>query len=310
MSIRSAKALEDMLSEHGVRCIRLPVGGGAFLIVTDYGGRIFGPLSDTSETTDWWPAHDELRRCLQNGTWNIGGERVWLAPEAYFNYTDPKRIIDTYAVNPALDPARWSIVTKAGGLALSLEATIPLAQSKLAISLRIYRQIFPIVNQTGYTQQITVEQTSGEELPIVPWLIRQVVSGGEVVMLASPGAVGSAVFGQAPSSAILANSDRWRVSFSGPGFFKTIYHRNALRDGNMSYLPHKTSKTHGITLTPVMAAAKDYPEALPSLPFSPGHCASLFYDSGRFGAYGEIEIYGHLSERRMGYLETCNTLLD
>ena len=44
---------------------------------------------------------------------------------------------------------------------------------------------------------------------------------------------------------------------------------------------------------PELGVAADYPEALPGRPDTAGQAASIFYDDGRFGAYGEIELYGH-----------------
>ena len=302
MSIRSVKHLEDILSNHGVRCVRLPVGDDAYIIVTDYGGRIFGPLSDSLQNMDWWPAPDELRCCLQNGTWNIGGERIWIAPEAIFNYTDPERIVDTYSVSPALDPAKWTITTVPLGLMMSLEADIPLAGSNHIVGIRITRHINPLPDRAGYSQEIVLEQTSGEKFPLVPWVIRQVVPGGNVVMAASPGASGATVFGKAPHAAIFPSHGRWQVSFSGPGFFKTIYHRDAVAGGSISYVPDQATGMHRVTIIPRFAAAEYYPEMLPRSPSSSGQCISLFYDEGQFGAYGEIELYGHQNKSGQGVL--------
>jgi hypothetical protein len=52
-----------------------------------------------------------------------------------------------------------------------------------------------------------------------------------------------------------------------------------------------------------MAAADRYPERLPGDPSSSGQFASLFYDDGRFGAYGELELYGHRTPEGAGLLE-------
>lgn len=309
MNRRSAALLEEILSAHGVRCTRLPLADGAYLLATDHGGRIYGPLSDAIDSPDWWPEPDELSRCLQANTWNIGGERVWLAPEAFFNYTDATRIIETYAVSPALDPARWTVTATPTGLTLHLVLDMPLAGTHSVIGIRITRNIQPLPDRMGYSQEVTVAQTSGDPLPIVPWLIRQVVPGGEAFMDAVAGASGDTVFGDAPPAAIAPASDQWRVAFSGTGFFKTIYRCESLHDGSISYVSPRASGMRSLTITARMVAAEDYPESLPGAPGKRGHCASLFYDSGQFGAYGEIEIYGHRREEGTGYLEARLALL-
>jgi hypothetical protein len=49
-------------------------------------------------------------------------------------------------------------------------------------------------------------------------------------------------------------------------------------------------------------ALTHYPEMLPRSASSSGQCISLFYDEGQFGAYGEVELYGHRDKSGQGVL--------
>ncbi len=307
-----AKEIERLLADRGLAVEEVPLGPNAHLIVTRCGGRVFGPFVDGADALGWCPAPDAFAAALAAGDWNIGGERVWLAPEASFNFTDAARIVETYRVDPALDPGAWHLERAGAAIRFGLQAEIALADGSGRIAVEIVRTLAPRpahvliggVREFGYRQRIVVEQRAGPPLPLVPWLIRQVAPVGTAFLDARNGARGEPVFGAPPAAAIAPQDGWWRVPFHGPGFMKTCYRRASLRNGAIGLMAEATVNT-ALLCRPVLADAERYPETHPRAPGSAGQCAALFYDDGRFGAYGEIELYGHRDPSGPGVLEVA-----
>lgn len=283
-------------------CATLDLGLGTTLLASARGGRVFGPFVGGDDPLGWWPQGEALWRTTREGGWNLGGERIWLAPETLFNFTDPHRIVETYRVDPGLDPARWRLERQGAGLRLSLEARIALASGEGTVGVRIERIIAPLaalpaeagVATEGYRQTLVVRQTDGPALPLVPWVIRQVAPGGVALLAASGAGVGMRVFGDPPEPALARRTGLRRVDLAGPGFYKAAYHRDAIGSGTMGYVRAEAgAAASAVVYRPVQREASAYPETLPLDPAATGQAASLFYDSGRFGAYGELELYGH-----------------
>jgi hypothetical protein len=82
-----------------------------------------------------------LKLILDSHVWNSSGERVWLAPEGLFNYTDPLRIIETYRVDPRLDPARWRMERADNVLQMNLDAEVDLTDGRGPVGFEITRRI-------------------------------------------------------------------------------------------------------------------------------------------------------------------------
>ncbi|MCX5494467.1 hypothetical protein OSH11_07130 [Kaistia dalseonensis] len=309
--------LEDIEQEER-GFLRLELGQGASLVVSASGGRVFGPFMDGNDPLGWCPDRPEFARMLREHQWNIGGERVWLAPEGLFNFTDPNHVIETYRVDPSLDPGSWRLERRGAGCLLSLDADVALASGTGSIGVRISRTIEPFATNAavgaravaGYRQRVEVRQTGGETLPLVPWIIRQVAPGGMAFASASDGGTTTAIFGDPPRSALKARDGHWQVDMSGPGFYKVACHRDAIGRGDMGYLKAFGANTaFAVLCQPVLAVASAYPETLPLDRAATGQAAALFYDSGRFGAYGELELYGHRTPAGRGVLETDCLLL-
>ena len=80
----------------GISYELLDVGDGWTIAVTQHGGHIFGPFSEQyPEGLFWIPDSiqdkDSYKELIDNKIWNIGGDRVWIAPEIQFNIRDRSR---------------------------------------------------------------------------------------------------------------------------------------------------------------------------------------------------------------------------
>lgn len=298
----------------------LDIGTGCTLVVTTAGGRVFGPFLNGTDALGWSLEQTEIEAALLARQWNIGGERVWLAPERVFNFADPARMLDTYLVATELDPGAWELTTEADGVVLEAVPTMPRTDGVEPIRLTLVRRIrplrlseYPALRESlivgGYRQILDVAHPQlAQGLAVVPWLIRQVALGGEAILSASGFGLGQCVFGKPPAAAVNPKMNAWHVPFGPQGFFKTSYPRHAITSGGLIYMIFDGGQATALIMRPVLSESDFYPETLPHDPASTGQAAALFRDDGRFGKYGELELYGHIAGPAHGTL-VCDTLL-
>ncbi|MFN8992376.1 MAG: hypothetical protein ACK5X3_01710, partial [Pseudomonadota bacterium] len=267
----------------------------------------------------WCPGADTFEAALLAGHWNIGGERIWLAPERAFNFSDPARMLDTYHVDPALDPGTWSLTSGPAGVALEASSTISRTDGGGPISVKLSRRITLLqayagrelpedLILAGYRQSIEVTYSQFQDgFAIVPWLVRQVALGGDAMLSASGSGRGERVFGKPPPDAITPRKGRWLVRLGPQGFFKTSYSRHVIGAGGLGYMITAKGQATALVLRPVLVAPDQYPETLPHDTGSPGQAAARLCDDGPFGRYGELDLYGHKASKTHGKLG-CDTL--
>lgn len=282
----------------------LNVGDGIDLLITNCGGRVYGPFIDGYSMFDWIPSKFEMEQSLRSGHWNIGGERVWLAPEYLFNFEDCDRIIETYFVDASYDPGCWNISKRKDTLVLYMSARIPMTCGRGFVNIEIERSIeaFRMEGELAcWRQSVKVCESSRSGLPFIPWLVRQICPGGSAFFSSNMSLPGHPVFGEPVMDSIWPQDGCWNIRLSGDDFYKVSYGRSSVGSGACGY---QISNGKGIIYQPILNDESAYPECV----YVDGEkqksqCAAVFYDSGRFGAYGEIELYGH-RQGSSGVLDT------
>lgn len=300
-----ARLVARRLQAIGAEVHRLGLGQGFYLLATDLGGRVYGPFQRGRDAFGWVP--DDLATC----GWNLGGTRLWIAPERHFHYTDTARMLDTYRVDPALEPARWHVAADKESLTLTARLDLPLSDRPGRAGVFARRQITPLSASdlpdgaaAGYRQVVRVEQTDGPTLPLVPWLLTQLAPGATACLQARPGARAATVFGTPPQAAVQSQGSLWRIPFRGQGLYKIACHAGDIGQGQVTCLRGAAADgmVRALLFRPVLASPQSYPESLPQDPAATGQAVSIFYDSGTFGRYAEVEFYGHRTEAGAGVL--------
>ncbi len=82
----SFSGLADCLEASRERYQVLQTNDGARFVVTRYAGRIFGPFFDENGECPLWTSsslgkREDFAGLVARRAWNIGGDRVWIAPE-------------------------------------------------------------------------------------------------------------------------------------------------------------------------------------------------------------------------------------
>ncbi len=81
------------LKEHGLPYGALALQNGVSILITQRGGWILGPfLSQDGESIFWmndaFADAAAFSTLLKTGEWNLGGDRVWIAPESQYHIRD------------------------------------------------------------------------------------------------------------------------------------------------------------------------------------------------------------------------------
>ncbi len=105
----TSQQIIQRLEENHLRYALLPLQHDVFIVISERGGRVFGPfLSSESESIFWvneaFADPDKFRAFLASGDWNIGGERVWIAPETQYLVRDRSDFWGSIRIPEQMDP--------------------------------------------------------------------------------------------------------------------------------------------------------------------------------------------------------------
>ncbi|MBT3271861.1 MAG: hypothetical protein HN368_01805, partial [Spirochaetales bacterium] len=182
------------LDEHQFQYHVIELGGAHRIIVTRYGGRIFGPFSSDGESYCWInPVLSDKRefdRFLSNREWNLGGDRIWLAPELQFNVPDHTDFWGSYKVPEALDPGHYVLHRdQYGNSVLSQTADLDVfGGAGTRKSLSIERTIRPAANPLnemdaiffGYHHDICLKEQKKDGVVCEAWDLLQILPEGTI----------------------------------------------------------------------------------------------------------------------------------
>lgn len=304
------------IAENGLRHERLALQDGAFVLVLEHGGRILGPfLAEGEASIFWlngvWQDPDAFAAFVAAGEWNLGGERVWIAPELQYAVRDRSDFWGTVACPAEVDPGHYTLEGSPGGCTLwqtcTLQAYNLASGSK---ELAIQRSIRPAANPlqalgyfdelmqdvvyAGYEHTVTITETRHDDIMSEGWALIQLNPGGELLMPASPEIEAIDYF--APVDAAHQIIDREcggvRVKISGRRQFKVGYkachlfgragYINRLDDGRWYLLVRNFFNN----------PSAPYAEEPPQLPGCHGHSVHVYSDDGGLGGFGELEVMG------------------
>lgn len=291
----------------------LPLQGDAALCITRRGGRILG-LFPTPETENllWTNTHvladpKTLTAFANDGDWNLGGERVWIAPEIQYNIHDRSNFWETHHLPQAIDPGSYTL--EVNGDTVTLEQEMMLEAYNIGTGtkqLRVKRVIAPIpdplrrfsvsipddVTYCGYRQASTLTELNDRPLYSESWNLVQVNPGGSLYILTTGRIDIAEYFGDVPDDAkkvqnghinIRITGDRqYKVGYKAAGILGRLAYCNTLSSGRAYLLIRQFDNDPSAT----------YSEEPPDMPGSNGYSVHVYNDDGEFGGFGEIECNG------------------
>lgn len=308
--------VRERIEENGLRHERLALQDGAFVVVLEYGGRILGPfLAEDEGSIFWlnrvWQDPDAFASFVAAREWNLGGERVWIAPEIQYSVRDRNDFWGTVACPPEVDPGHYTLESSPGGCALhqtctlqaynlasgSKELTIqrtmrPAANPLLALDR--FDQLMQDVVYAGYEHAVTISESRQDEILSEGWALIQLNPGGDLLMPASPELEAVDYFApvDAAHQVIDRDSGVVRVKISGRRQFKVGYKACHLF-GRIGYVNQlHNDRWYLLVRNFFNNPSVPYAEEPPHLPGCHGHSVHVYNDDGSLGGFGELEMMG------------------
>lgn len=197
--------IRNRLQEQGLGYEILELQDGFSILCTQWGGRIFGPFETGNSESVFWVNEafrnkESFAEYIQNEEWNMGGDRVWTAPELAFFVKDRDTGFDSFIVQRQLDPGNYDLQKVDETVVLSQDVTLDAYQSKSSSkSFRLKRTINKIddplrnlsifeklqdgVTFCGFEQDVEIEDYSEDcELFLENWVLTQVKTPGRLIV--------------------------------------------------------------------------------------------------------------------------------
>lgn len=302
----------------GFTLLQFPHEHGEFTVLPAR-GRVYG-LDYKGTEAIWRPEVIE--------GWNIGGDRLWIAPERDWHWTDVTSFdLDNYKVAAEIDPGSWEIAEQSeDALTVAQSFRVQHRRKPAYVEGELRRQ-FKFNSRASHTMPgledaiswSTIDSlevqggTSGQGIGM--WRILQVHTGGEI-FVPSP----------APDRYRLHFGDEFGlVSQSGGGLTAAITGNQMYKIGmGKDAVGGSIAYARPLTQDRLLVIARWFATAslLPYLdtpmdrPGTSGDVIQIYNDNGVFGGFGELEVHSAglhvpaegeaaLKPRAGELLETC-----
>ncbi|KPG80240.1 hypothetical protein [Frigoribacterium sp. RIT-PI-h] len=315
-------AVEARLATAGIPFERLAVGPDAVVVVSSYGGRVYGPFFAAGEAENWLPdafaSDDAFGALLGGGDWNVGGDRVWIGPEIAYMIRDRDDYWGSYEMPPSLDPGRHDLDRTGDRVTLSrvaeLEAfTAPTGHVRADLTLVVRPAAHPLrhlrgasaagpdgtplvdaVEYGGYVTEVRLGITSDGAHEAESWMLDQVRAGGTAFVAAVPDTqvtdyyepVGD-LLAEVPGGVAvsLTGADRFKIGFAAPHVTGRLGYVRAVGDPTDDRAVLFVRGSHS-------DPSAEYSEEPDPSPGVRGDSLHLYDDDGGLGGFAEIEARG------------------
>lgn len=308
------RQLVEVLEAAGEPQVTLSLTDGFSLVVTQRGGRVFGPFWYEGESLSWInPAlatAESFEAFRHAGEWNMGGERLWISPEIQYNIKDRADFWGSHHVPPQMDPTDYSLeplfISSDNAVLVGtvLKAAMRLPAYNLSngtADLRLHRTVLPnpvpvpsglpsAVAFASYEQRIVLVEMYANAPVSQSWLLTQLNPGGQLLIPCNPNSQGVRYFGDPAPDAVTPQDGAFRIHLTGQRQYKLGYAAEQVL-GRMGYLNTLPNGQAYLLLRDYFIHVQGlYAEEVPDQPGVNGHVVHVYNDGGQFGANGEMEV--------------------
>lgn len=310
------RQITTCLQEKGFAYSKLALQNGVSIIISQYGGRIFGPylppeILPGGESVFWTngafakpAAFDDF---LDSGDWNLGGDRIWIAPEIQYNVHDRSNYWNTYNLPNQVDPGHYQLEQSqpgqwrltqdmvleaynlgAGKKELSLERLIHPVSDPLRY-LGNYEELTGEVLYAGYEQILSISESKQDDLMTEAWNLVQLNPGGLLLIPSSPRVSYSDYYKPIDESLQTLYHDHIRLRITGNRQYKVGY-KAAHVFGRMGYYNQLGDDLAYLFVRNFFNnPSVTYAEEPADTPGTRGHSIHVYNDDGNLGGFGEME---------------------
>lgn len=303
------------LKAAGVPCGVLDLSDGYRLVVVGRGGHALGPFDAAGRSVLWlnpaaWQSEEVYCRFIGEGQWNVGGERLWIAPEIRFTVRNRADFWGSYVLPPAMDPGSYRLDATGSTVVLSGEAALsrfnPVEDE---VCLRIRRCYRPVANPlrhlraladlgddvayAGFSHDVAIDlQRPVGEAAVEAWTLAQVIPDGTLIVPATPGVEIEDYYEpiddrhlQVVSGGVLlavTGRRRYKVGFRAPHLIGRVGFFKRCPDGQAELIVRNFFND----------PSSDYVEEPAERLGCRGLSVHVYNDGGVFGGFGELECNG------------------
>ena len=305
----------ESLEKNRLSYATLTLQNNVNLIITQRGGRILGPfLSPNAESIFWvnqaFATPAALDEFLSSSDWNLGGERIWIAPEIQYLVRDRSDFWGTVRVPEQMDPGQYDLDQPKLNQwrlsqAITLEAfNIASGQKELRLE-KVINQIEDPLRQlsdyealtdglmfAGYEQVITLSENRSDDIVSEVWNLVQLNSGGRLLIPASPHVEYSDYFEPIDDDYQTIHANHVSLNITGDRRYKVGY-KAAHVFGRLAYFNRfDEGRAYLIVRNFFNNPAAPYVEEPADWPGRRGQSVHVYNDGGDLGGFGELEVNG------------------
>lgn len=314
----------DSLEANGLAYGILSLQDGAQALISAYTGHVLGPFIGPGGESLLWtsPAMadaDALGELAAVRDWNIGGDRIWIAPEIQYFVGDRTRYRETLAVPQQMDPGAYALA-QAGEDAWTLTQEVTMEAHNLntgAKTLQVERLLRPTpdplrnlsryaeladgVRYAGYEQFVTLTDVEPNTILSESWSLAQVNPGGRLWIPCTVEAEITDYYAPIDDEhlqrvpgflcLLISGHTQYKVGLQAAQVFGRMAYANTLDDGR-AYLV-----VRGFHNNP----SAPYLEEPPDVPGRSGHAMHVYNDDGGLGGFGELECGGQAIGGAIGH---------
>jgi hypothetical protein len=303
------KNVTDILRSSGFTVLELKSGNnGQIAFLPDF-GRVIGLWTSREDNSLLWYNPEFTETISRNSPldasyWaNPGGDRLWLSPERDFFISDYSDPWGSYSVPTCIDPGDYTYITDDNTIELHNGGIIKGYESGSETPFKTTRKFRslseseisiicnnPLLGTAGYTEEITLELTSGFHAPVSFWNLSQVPKGGTVLMGITSNTPDVVEYiGNIDGSIGISTNEMLPVSFSGDDQYK-IGLTSDSSSGFLAYLRNESDLSTLLIRTFSVCSDADYIDVPPD--GRPGAaCPVQLYYGGDTYNFGELEYH-------------------
>jgi hypothetical protein len=318
------------LEEHQIPFTELPLQNGVTLLISQLGGRVYGPfLTPESESLYWVPPIFKdaaaFTSHLAEG-WNFGGERFWIIPEIQYLVRDRWDYFGSLFIPRAMDPGMWKLEKvsqdrwrlsqdltleaynlASGQKSLHIEATIAPAPNPLR-HLSAQAELMAGVTYAGYEETVLLCEIARDDILSAVWNLVMLNPGGELFIPCTPRAEATCYKGDLDPRVLELNRHYARLQITGDQMYKAGF-KAAHTFGRMAYMQRREDGDSYLLVRSFSThPSSEYPEEPPDMPGRRGDAILVYNDDGGFGDMGEMECSGQTIGGSTGRSEGIDSL--
>lgn len=277
----------------------------AKILVSEYGGRILGPFLNNQSSFCWinpcFKEEESFQNFLKLKEWNLGGERIWLAPEMQYNVPDENDFWGSYRVPENLDPGNYKLTQNLyGHPMLSQEMMLkvynqPIKEKALYIE-RIIRPINNPIDKAnssdvlfcGYAHEIILQEKINDGIVSEAWDLLQVNTAGTMYIPTTNCAEYTEYYEPFEPGYQEIHPTYVKLKIDAKKRYKVGY-KAAFTTGRSGYLSENGGSNYLMIRNYFNDITGEYVKSPVNMPRKAGNALHVYNDDGNIGQFAEHE---------------------